>query len=314
MSRILAMPWNFPPGQNNDHRLVSIIDLEKGTNWSTISKYFKNYRIERTFFFGNQGLVQFTTAAEAQRFVSDKKYYIPEIRATATISPIPSIVSPTPSQKKMVRSQVICIQVIRLRCYLGIHDIYDECSHFGVVQKIICFEKKGKYALLQMENVDQAALVLANLSIPNRYAPSFELRVQYSKNTNIVIQYNNSKSFDFTVPGALDEFELLREGLTNEVPYFEPESCNEIPRSFDFVRPVQFDPAYGNSLTVTGLPANQATFARNIFQQYGAVLKVKVMTKQNEVLTYVQMRNAFYARLAMTNINGMVFNGKKVTV
>lgn len=314
MSRILAMPWNFPPGQTEDHRLVSIIDLEKGTTWAQISKYFKNYRIERTFFFGTQGLIQFDTAAEAQRFVNDKKYYIPELRATVTISSIPSIVSLSPSQKKMKRSPVICLQITRLRCYLGIHDIYEECSNFGVVEKIICFKNKDKFALVQMENVDQAALALANLSKVNRYSPSFELHVEYSKCTNIVIQFNNSKSFDFTVPGAKEQFELLKEGLTNEFPFFEPEESNDIPRVFDFVRPVQFDPAYGNSLAVIGLPASTANFARNIFQQYGAVLKVKLIQKQGQHTTYIQMRNAFYARLAMTNLDKMVYKGHAIKV
>lgn len=308
------MPWNYPPGQSRDHRLVDIIDLEPGTQWANVSKYFKHYRIERYHFFGTQGIVQFSTADEAIRFVNDKKYYIPELRATVTISPIPSIVAPSPSQRKSVRSQVICIQVIRLRCYLGIHDIYDECSHFGIVEKIICFEKQGKFALVQMQTVEQAALVLANLTIPNRYAPSFELRVQYSKNANIVIQFNNSKSFDFTLPGAKEQFELVKEGLTNEIPFFEPEPSPDIPKSFDFVRPVQFDPAYGNSLTTTGLPPRKASFARNIFQQYGIVLKVKVILKQNECTTHIQMRNAFYARLALTNLNSMTFNGKKIDV
>lgn len=314
MSRILAIPWNFPPAQMEDHRLVSIIDLEKGTTWASVSKYFKNYKIERTFFFGTQGLIQFDTAEEAQRFVKDKKYYIPELRATVTISSIASILALSPTQKKMKRSPVICLQITRLRCYLGIHDIYDECSNFGIVQKIICFKNKEKFALVQMETIDQASLALANLSKLDRYSPSFEIHAEFSKCQSITVQYNNSKSFDFTVPGAMQQFELLKEGLTNELPFFEPEESNVIPKAFNFVRPVQFDPAYGNSLTVNGLIAPSADFVRNIFKQYGAVLKVKLIQKQGQYFSFIQMRNAFYARLAMTNIDKLFYKKQKIKV
>lgn len=313
------MPWNYPPGQSREHRLVEIIDLTPGTEWSQVEKYFKPYKIELHHFFGSQGLVQFNRAKDALKFVTEKQYYISELRATVTISAIPSIVPPISAKRKMFRSQVLRIQVIRLRCYLGIHDIYEECSRFGIVEKIICFQtndksdKSCKFALVQMQNVEQASIALANLNNPNRYAPSFELRVEYSKNTNIVIQFNNSKSFDFTVPGAKDQFEMVKEGLTNEFPFFEPDTTY-VPKSFDLVRPIQFDPSYGNALTTIGLQPKPASYARNIFQQYGIVLKVKVVLKQNECWTHVQMRNAFYARLAQTNMNGTTINGKKLNI
>lgn len=178
---------------------------------------------------------------------------------------------------------------------------------FGKVKKIICFDKSGKYALVQMETVEQAALALANINAAPRYLPTFQMRVQYSKNQDIVIKFNNSKSFDFSVPGAQDQFEAVRDGLTGEVPFFEPDKNPSIPKTFDYFKPVLFDQNLGNVLSVSGLDEARANthFVRNLFIQYGVILKVKVLVKSPKRTAFVQMRNGFFARFAMTNLQGL---------
>ena len=311
MARVLAKPWNYPPGQSDQHRLVHIIDLPQNSQWTDVSKYFKHYKIERTHFFGTQGLVQFFSSEDARKFVNEHGAYLPELRATVTLSSLPFMIGPNPSTRRTLKSRVICIQVIRLHGCLGIQDIFEECSHFGNVMKIICFEKLGKFALVQMENVEQAAMALANLSKSTRYTPTFELRVQYSRNNNIVVQFNNSKSFDFTLPGAAEQFEKIREGLTGEPPFFEPDKADDVPPNFEYFRPFQYDLAFGNSLTISGFPAERIStdFIRNVFCQYGVVFRVKVLVKAQNCTAFVQMRNSMFARLALTNLNDMCYNG-----
>ena len=318
MARILAKPWNFPPGQTPAHRLVKIIDLQNGTQWKDISKYFKDYRIEKTHFFGTQGLVQFFDPKEALQFITERQGFIPEIRATVTFSSLPSMVWPNANRRSSTRTSVICIQVIRLKGYLGIQDIYEECAHFGNVLKIICFEKQGKFALVQMETVDQAEMVLTNIIASNtRYSPTFELRVQYSRNTNISVQVNNSKSFDFTLPDAETQFERIKDGLNGEKPFFCPEKTHEeFPPAFDLFRPIQFDTTFGNSVTITGFHPKQITadFLKNLFYQYGVVVRVKILMKDENCTVFLQMKTGLFARIAASFLHGLVYKGNTIQV
>ena len=311
MSRILAKPWNYPPGQSKTHRLVKIIDLDPGTDWETVKKYFDKYKIEKHYFFGTQGLVQFNDPNDAAKFLVEHNYYIEDLHATVTFSSLPHVFFPRGKPK----SRVICIQIIRIRAYVGIHDIFEECSNFGKVLRIICFEKIGWYALVEMETEEQAAMVFANVqNSGKRFAPNFELRVQYSMNEKINLTTNNSKSFDFTLPGAYEAFDLVSEGLTGEVPFYPPDKNEVIPKQLDLFRPVQFDPAFGNSLNVTKMPPKSADFLRNLFSQYGVVLKVKTVLKEQEHSAFIQMRTGFFARLAMIHLNMCPINGKKIRV
>ena len=311
MSRILARPWSYPPGQQSAHRLVKLIDLDPGTDWKKVKPYFEGYKIDKYHFFGTVGLVQFYDANEAHKYLVQHQYYIPDLHATATLSSIPQMVFPRGKPK----SRVICIQIIRIRAFVGIHDIYEECSNFGKVLRIICFEKQGRYALVEMETEEQAAVVFANIqNSAKRFAPTFELRVQYSMNEKIHLTSNNSKSFDFTLPGAMESFDLVREGLTGELPFFPPDKNEMIPTQLNFFRPVQFDPAFGNSLNITKIPLQTANFIKNLFSQYGVVLKVKTVVKEQEPSAFVQMRSGFFARLAVTHLNQCPLLGKKIRV
>ena len=311
MSRILARPWSYPPGQQSQHRLVKLIDLDPGTDWKKVKHFFDGYKIEKFHFFGTQGLVQFCNSNDAIKYIVSHNYFIPELHATVTLSSIPQMVFPRVKPK----SRVVCIQIIRVRAFVGIHDIYEECSNFGKVLRIICFEKQGRYALVEMETEEQAAVVFANIqNSAKRFAPTFELRVQYSMNEKIHLTSNNSKSFDFTVPGAEEAFDLVREGLNGEQPFFPPEKNEMIPKQLDYFRPVQFDPAFGNSLNITKIPLQTAEFFKNLISQYGVIIRVKTVLKEQEATAFVQMRNGFFARLAMSHLNQCPLLGKKMKI
>ena len=310
MSRILAHPWRYPPGKELTHRLVKLTNLDPGTDWEKVKHFFDGYKIQLYHFFGTQGLVQFLNASDAVKYIHTHNFCIPELHATVTLSSIPQMVFPRTKPK----SRVICIRIIRVRAFVGIHDIYDECSNFGNVLRIICFEKQGRYALVEMETEEQAAVVFVNIQKTTKFAPTFELRVQYSTNEKIHLTSNNSKSFDFTVPGAEEAFDLVRQGLTGEQPFFSPDSNEMIPKQLDYFRPVQFDPAFGNSLNITKIPLQTAEFFKNLIAQYGVVIRVKTVVKEHDPTAFVQMRTGFFARLAMFHLNQCPLLGKKMKV
>jgi hypothetical protein len=270
------------------------------------------YPVELHHIFARQALVQFPTTQIARQFVaaSAGKLRVAGHPLELELSPIPQLATaPDQPARAGQQSRVICIQVIKLRVYLGLYDIYEECSHFGTVKKIICFEKTGKFALVQMSTVAEASLVLANLSNNQRHLPAFQMRIQYSKNQDIVIKFNNSKSFDFTAPDAGAQFAQLRELSASESPFFEPEPNDAVPQIFDAWRPVHFDTTFVHTIAITSF--EDAGFVdcdqfRNLLSQYGPVIKVKIANRGRKAC-YVSMANGFYARVAVTFLQNCRF-------
>ena len=297
-------PWDCPPGAESMHRLVNISNIPVGTPWDTVHSLFPDAAFSFHHRFGQQALIQFDNSEMAQEFVAKYrgKLILNGCPLNVSLSRLPSII-PVPEQHDWVipQSRVICIQVVKLRVYLGIHDIYDECSRFGTVEKIICFEKTGKFALVQMATVYEASLVLVNLSNNPRHLPAFQMRIQYSKNHDIVIKFNNSKSFDFTSPDAVAQFAQLREMSAGESPFFDPEHIDDLPTVFDAWRPIHSDAAFARVVCVVGydeLGCSECDHYRNLFGQYGSVSRVRLSSRSRN-LAYVTMANGFDARLVV---------------
>ena len=311
ISRVIN-PWEIPPGENTSHRLIHMKNLPPECQWSEISNLFQNFTVELHHFFGKQALIQLNDSPSARSFIAQ---YHGEVNVRGypvrlSLSPLIQLypIHET-TQHGVVPSRVICIQVIHLRVYLGIHDIYDECSKFGVVEKIICFEKsESKFALVQMSTVTEAGYVLSNLSNSSRHLPSFQMRIQYSKNQDIIIKFNNSKSFDFTQVNATSQFAALREASAGEAPFFEPEQCPEVPPAFDLWRPVHFDSAFSKIVSVSGFDESRQICdqLKNLASQYGPVLRVRKFRRS----IFLSMKTGFYARLVVTFLQGCPFEGK----
>ncbi|KAK8890487.1 hypothetical protein M9Y10_035263 [Tritrichomonas musculus] len=309
-------PWQCPPDPSQC-RLLHFENLPPNCTWNNIYPFISSFQIEHETIFGTQALVQFSNPQQAQRFY---EYYhnqlvISGYPVAITYSPLTQLILTSESPTRTAPSRVICIQVMRLRVCLGIQDIYDECSLFGIVEKIICFEKTGKFALVQMSRVDQASLALLNLSNSPRHHPSFQFRIQYSKNQDIVIKFNNSKSFDFTTPDAQIQFARLREAVAGERPFFTVDECPEIDPIFDFWRPVHFDPTFLPVLGIVGFDEKSIScdFLKNLFSQYGIVKRIKISIIRRRI-AFIMFANSFYARLAMTFMNNCPIDGKKLSI
>lgn len=310
----IVNPWDCSIDQNCPHRLVHLSNLPPGCPVDDLKPFFSKYKIEYYHVFDNKALVQFVNPSDAEQFISENqnKLSIQKYPIKMSMSSLTHLIFTTGT--KTAPSPVICIQVVNLRVYLGIQDIYDECSQFGRVMKIICFEKAAvnsvmqpivpeqpvKYALVQMATVEQASLALANLSNAPRHLPCFQFRIQYSKNHDIVIKFNNSKSYDFTDPLAMAQFTQLREASAGERPFFVFEPSPEIDPVFDFWRPFIFDPSIVQALNVSGYNENTITFdkLRNLFCQYGPIQRIKFFHK-NRKNALIIFKTSFYARLAL---------------
>lgn len=300
-------------------RVVHLRNLPPKCGWEEISEHFDNLNIEQHHIFNNQALIQFVSSDEAKLFLSSNNNHINILGATvqAQLSNYPILNSSSDAlfNGKNVPSKVICIQLVHLRIYMSMFDIYDECSKFGVVEKIICFEKSGNFSLVQMSTMNEAASVLANLHNNPKHLPNFQMRLQYSKNQDLIVKINNTKSFNFLPKGALKQFNELREKVKDEIPFFEPERSMSVPPIFDIWRPVHFDPLYSQVLCVTNLDENRSACEplRNLFSQYGHVQRVKVLFK-NRRTAFVQMGTGFFGRIAALFLHDCPFSGRKLQI
>ena len=315
MSGRKVNPWQCPPDPTHC-RLLHLSNLPPGCKWEHISPFFLSFHVEYYIVFGSQALVQFVNTQQAQIFYSQCRGQLSLIGypIIVTFSCLNQLTYLADTPTRMVQSRVICIQVMKLRVSLGIQDIYDECSLFGIVEKIICFEKTGKFALVQMSRVEQASLALMNLTNSPRHAPCFQFRIQYSKNQDIVIKFNNSKSFDFTTLDAQTQFAQLREAIVGERPFFTVDE-SEIDPIFDFWRPVPFDSTFSSVISVSGFDDQVAScnFFHNLFSQYGIVRTVRISMGRRKV-AFITFENNFYARIAMTFMSNCPINGKRLQI
>lgn len=313
----IIKPWDCPPSNTSLQRVIRISEMDKCYSVEDIMPFFNGYNVKFCHTFGKNALVEFDSRNTATRFLQDVSPSRFGLSTNLQFSPIPTLENPDAAAASPQASRVICLQILRLQISLGIYDIYDECSNFGTVEKIICFEKLGKFALVQMHSVKEAALALANLSNSSRYLPNFQFKIQYSRNQDIIIQFNNAKSFDFTHPGALAQFDQLRHTTSSESAFFTPEHSDSILDVFDLWRPVPVDQPSTQTIKVTGFddPRTISDSLFNLFSQYGIVLKIKVTTKQPKA-AIVQMASQFYARLVTAHMQNCPYgnNGKLILV
>lgn len=291
------------------------MDMDRPIPWSELAPIIeKQYPVKFGHTFGKNALIEFDSHNTAVKFISDFKSYQLGSYATIAFSPIPSLELPDYNQSHQIASRVICLQILRLQISLGIYDIYDECSNFGTVEKIICFEKNGKFALVQMHDVKEAALALANLSNPMRYFPNFQIKIQYSRNQDIIIQFNNAKSFDFTNPGAIAQFDLLRHTSSSESAFFTPDQSDQINDVFEFWRPVPVDQIFTQSIKITGIEIDKGTCDAlfNLISQYGAVKFIKTVCLPKQKYAVVTMATSFYARLVTAYLQNCPYNNNKL--
>ena len=302
----ILKPWDCPPLNTSILCVLRISEMDKTYKKTEFEHFFIGYAVTFIHTWAKNALVEFDSHSSALKFLQENPPTKFGIYAKVQFSHIPNIERPNQALASPLLSRVICLQILRLQISLGICDIYDECSNFGTVEKIICFEKLGKFALVQMKDKNEAALALANLSNSSRYLPNFQFKIQYSRNQDIIIQFNNAKSFDFTHPGAIAQFDQLRHTSSSESAFFTPEHNANIPEIFDLWRPVPIDQP--SVMKVTGFedPKIICDALFNLISQYGAVSKIKVFVKPMKSAV-VQMMSPFFARLATTHLQNCPF-------
>lgn len=77
-----------------------------------------------------------------------------------------------------------------------LHEIF---AKYGTVLRIVTFVKSGQFqALVQFSDASQASVAKIELDGKNIYNNCCQLRIDFSKLTNLSVKYNNEKSRDFT--------------------------------------------------------------------------------------------------------------------
>lgn len=217
----IYVPWMFDVKDIKSHRVLRLNDLPINSSWGDIKSNFSGYSVEHYHFFGNKALIQFYSNNDLNKYMKNKTDSL-----NVEIFCLPSFKLPNSSNSSNKHS-VLCLTFVDLRIAFGICEIRDVCSLFGTVEKIVCFEKNGKHALVKMSTVKESELVIANLSENPVTLPYFQLVITYSLNSDISVKCNNSKSYDFTLPDSDDDLLTNKDLLLSDYTFFYPDEIGE---------------------------------------------------------------------------------------
>eukprot|EP01114_Cavostelium_apophysatum_P000942 TRINITY_DN1081_c0_g1_i1.p1 TRINITY_DN1081_c0_g1~~TRINITY_DN1081_c0_g1_i1.p1 ORF type:complete len:542 (+),score=117.86 TRINITY_DN1081_c0_g1_i1:243-1868(+) len=153
----------------------------------------------------NQAFIEMETAENATSLIS----YYDSIQASIRGKPIYFQYSNRESLNDVPvdnPSRILLVTVLNLVYPVTIDVLHQVFSKFGVVQKIVIFQKNaGFQSLIQYGKVEDAEAAKKALDGQNIYSGCCTLRVQFSSNTNeLTVKFNNDRTRDFvnSVPNA----------------------------------------------------------------------------------------------------------------
>eukprot|EP00057_Strongylocentrotus_purpuratus_P001932 XP_003723501.1 PREDICTED: polypyrimidine tract-binding protein 1 isoform X6 [Strongylocentrotus purpuratus] len=201
-----------------------------------------------------------------------------------------------------------------------LHEIFRK---YGTVLRIVTFIKSGQFqALVQFSDASQAAVAKLELDGKNIYNNCCQLRIDFSKLTNLSVKYNNEKSRDYTCDLPQGD------GLTGVdpstaamlgVPGF-PAGLSALPHhaaaaAQGMRMPGMYMPSGSSVILVSNLTPElvtpQALFT--LFGVYGDVQRVKILYEKRDN-ALIQMSDPNQSQLAMKHLSGVKLYGKQIRV
>jgi len=213
-------------------------------------------------------------------------------------------------------SSVLLVTVLNLVYPITIEILHQIFSRYGIVQKIVIFQKKaGFQSLIQFAREEEASAAKKALDGQNIYSGCCTLRVQYSSNVQeLNVKVNNDKSRDY-INNILPAQPLLP-------PFQQVTAMDAYPTQPQQTNPVQ----YNNNTQMTNASNQQQNvcFVRNLeperitpdilftlFGVYGNVIRVKILFhKPNNAL--IQFENPSQCQAAIHYLSGCPLHGKKL--
>ncbi|XP_063962772.1 polypyrimidine tract-binding protein 1-like isoform X2 [Lytechinus pictus] len=201
-----------------------------------------------------------------------------------------------------------------------LHEIFRK---YGTVLRIVTFIKSGQFqALVQFSDASQAAVAKLELDGKNIYNNCCQLRIDFSKLTNLSVKYNNEKSRDYTCDlpqgDGLTGVDPSTAAMLGGVPGF-PAGLSALPQAAAAAQGIRLPGMYMQSGCCVILVSNltpelvtpQALFT--LFGVYGDVQRVKILFEKRDN-ALIQMSDPHQAQLAMKHLSGVKLYGKQIRV
>ena len=251
-----------------------------------------------------QGFVEFATEAESSQCL--RYYSLNPIMLKGCSIQISysnrSNVATIPPKIDIMPGRVLLVHVINLLYPVNIEMLHQIFSKFGIVERIITFQKDANVfqAFIQFDTIEHASRALSGLDNENIYTGCNSLRVQFSNFTEITVKYNNNRSRDYTNPDLpVSGDDVIEEAFTPprmiKSPTSAPEvSCVVIVYNLD---PFKF--------TVEGV--------FNLLSFYGHVTKVKFLHSKPDA-ALVQFADVAFATLSIQLLEGAHVFGQQLHV
>jgi len=205
---------------------------------------------------------------------------------------------------------IILVTVLNMLYPVTIDILHQVFSKFGLVQKIVTFQKKaGFQSLIQFSTVEEASNAKRALDGQNIYSGCCTLRIQFSSTlSDLNVKVNNDRTRDFVnalpsapSPPLNSQHSISMFGIEAPVSSsYRVMPNNSTSQSVCFVR--NLDP---ERITPDIL--------FTLFGVYGDVTRVKILFhKPNTAL--VQFVNARQCQVAIQNLNGCPLHDRKLVV
>ncbi|EZG57134.1 putative polypyrimidine tract-binding protein [Gregarina niphandrodes] len=177
-------------------------------------------------------------------------------------------------------------------------------SLYGAIEKIITFTKSGTntyQALIQYGTKTEARDALLSLEGKMLYANSNRLEIVYSKLSELNIQHNNTKAWDFTVQQQSNNGTVGANMLS--AGYSDILGMPKLPKEIkEWKNNVPVMTNGGSVLIVYHLSTQNIDDIFNIFSLYGVVTRIKILREKPDT-ALVQFSDCVYASLARYFLN-----------
>ncbi|URD77476.1 polypyrimidine tract-binding protein [Musa troglodytarum] len=226
-------------------------------------------------------------------------------------------------------NRILLVTIHHMLYPITVEVLHQVFSPYGLVEKIVTFQKSaGFQALIQYQSRQSALQARSSLQGRNIYDGCCQLDIQFSNLNELQVNYNNERSRDFTNPSLPTE----QRGKSSQHSYGDAGSLYALQVSGARVAFAQM----GNAAAIAaafsgGLPPgvtgtnDRCTLLAtnlnpdkidedklfNLFSIYGNIVRIKLLrNKPDHAL--VQMGDGFQAELAVHFLKGALLFGKRL--
>jgi hnRNP-L/PTB/hephaestus splicing factor len=245
---------------------------------------------------------------------------------------------PDETKHQEKQNRIILVTLYNVHQYtINADTIYQVFHRYGIIEKIVMFNKSGHQALVQYQRVQDAVRARQALQGQCLYNNNIcSLSIQYSNLVELTVHQNSDRARDYTkTGGSLFSQGILSESGVSTVPQQQQQWVLGTPMVNGALTPTQPQlmtqnsiPPVVNTVTLPQPREPEKTVLLvsnfndkkmsimclfNLFSCYGYVLRIKIFrSKPDHAL--VELANHHMASTALTNLKGLTVYGNKLSI